>query len=103
MKWLLRITTAVCIAFVGTMITVVAGFILTMFSATEMGVRKFGLFGAIFFEPHTQPNGATGLEIGVVNGLPISIIFVVLMVFSVAVAIMLERLKLRKKQLTHAG
>jgi hypothetical protein len=103
MKWLLRFTAGLTASFVVTMIVVVANFITTMFSASEIGVRKFGLFGALFFEPHEQANGATSLEIGVSNGMPIALIFVVLLVFYVAVASVLERLKLHKKRLQRAG
>jgi hypothetical protein len=56
---------------------------MTVFSASELGVRKFGLFGALFFEPHEQANGGTGLEIGVSNATPIAIIFLALLVFYV--------------------
>jgi hypothetical protein len=103
MKWLLRFTAGLTVSFVVTMIAVVASLITTMFSASETGVRKFGLFGALFFEPHELSNGGTGLEIGVSNGTPIAIIFLALLVFYVAVASALERLKLHKKRLLGAG
>jgi hypothetical protein len=103
MKWLLRFTAGLTVSFVVTMIVVVASLIMTMFSASETGVRKFGLFGALFFEPHEQANGGTGLEIGVSNGTPIAVIFLALLLFYVAVASVLERLKLHKKRLLRAG
>ncbi|WP_442543265.1 hypothetical protein ACSBOX_15675 [Arthrobacter sp. KN11-1C] len=99
MKWLLRFTIGLTFSFVVTMIVVVASLITTMFSASEIGARKFGLFGAIFFEPHAQPDGATALEMGVSNGAPIAVVFAVLLVFYVAVASVLERLKLHKRRL----
>lgn len=102
MKWLLRFTVGLTVSFIVTMIVVVASFISTMFSASEIGVRKFGLFGALFFEPHEQPNGATALEIGVSNGTPIAVVFAVCLVFYVAVSSVLERLKLHKKRLLGA-
>ncbi|MEZ2389887.1 hypothetical protein AB6813_10115 [bacterium RCC_150] len=103
MKWLLRITVGLTVSFVVTMVVVVASFIMTMFSSTEMGIRKVGLFGALFFEPHEQENGSTSLEIGISNGVPIAIIFAGMLVFHVAVASVLERLKLHKKRLQQAG
>ncbi|WAH98788.1 hypothetical protein [Arthrobacter sp. MMS18-M83] len=103
MKWLLRFAAGLTVSFIVTMIVVVASFITTMFSASEIGVRKFGLFGALFFEPHQQANGATALEIGISNGLPIAIVFVGLLVFYIAVASALERLKLHKERLLRAG
>jgi hypothetical protein len=99
MKWLFRSLTGITVSFILTMAVVVASFIMTMFSATEVGVRKSGLFGALFFEPHRLDNGATGLEIGVSNGLPILVLFVGLTVFSIATAVMLDRLKSYKKSL----
>ncbi|GGJ17507.1 hypothetical protein [Paenarthrobacter histidinolovorans] len=102
MKWLLRIITAVSISFVITMALVVAGFIMAMFSTMDVGVRKFGLFGAIFFEAHDQPSGATALEIGIADGTPIAVIFCVAFLFCLAVTVVLEKLKLHKKQLLQA-
>ena len=102
MKWLLRSIVGMTVSFVVTMIVVVASFITTMFSASEIGVRKSGLFGALFFEPHAKPDGATALEIGVSNGAPIAFVFAASLVFYVAVASVLERLKLHKKQLLQA-
>ena len=102
MKWLLRLIAGLTISFVVTMIVVVTSFITTMFSASEMGVRKFGLFGALYFEPHEQADGATALEIGVSNGAPIAVVFSISLVFYVAVASVLERLKLHKKRLLQA-
>lgn len=102
MKWLLRVITAFSISFVITMSLVVIGFIMAMFSTKDVGERKFGLFGAIFFEAHNQPSGATALEIGVADGTPIAIIFVIFFVFCLAVSKVLEKLKLRKKQLLQA-
>lgn len=102
MKWLLRTIVGLTVSFVVTMITVVTSFIITMFSATEIGVRRSGLFGALFFEPHEQADGATALEIGVSNGAPIALVFAVSLVFYVAVASVLERLKLHKKRLLQA-
>ncbi|MGJ3189690.1 hypothetical protein FQP90_00725 [Paenarthrobacter nitroguajacolicus] len=99
MKWLLRIVIAFSVSFVITMAMVVAGFIMAMFSTMDAGVRKFGLFGAIFFEAHEQPSGATAMEIGVADGTPIAIIFGIGFLFCLAVTVMLEKLKLRKKQL----
>lgn len=99
MKWLFRSLTGVTVSFVLTMAVVVISFITTMFSATEVGVRKSGLFGALFFEPHQMENGATGLEFGVSNGVPILILFAVLAVFSIATAVMLGRLKSYKRSL----
>lgn len=103
MKWLLRLTIGMTVSFVATMIVVVSSFVLTMFSTSEVGVRKFGLFGALFFEPHEQANGATGLEFGVANAVPIAIIFVVLFVFYVAAAAIHERLKAYKDNLLREG
>ncbi|MFC8041309.1 hypothetical protein ACFUOZ_18315 [Paenarthrobacter sp. NPDC057355] len=102
MKWLLRVITAFSVSFVVTMAMVVAGFIMAMFSTMDVGVRKFGLFGAIFFEAHEQASGATALEIGVADGAPIAIIFGVVFVFCLAVTLVLEKLKLHKKQLLQA-
>ncbi|MFK4296232.1 hypothetical protein ABH924_001369 [Arthrobacter sp. GAS37] len=102
MKWLLRFIAGLTVSFVVTMIVVVTSFITTMFSASEIGVRKFGLFGALFFEPHEQADGATALEIGVSNGAPIALVFAACLVFYVAVAAVLERLKLHKKRLLRA-
>lgn len=102
MKWLLRIVTAFSISFVITMSTVVLGFILAMFSTMDVGVRKFGLFGAIFFEAHEQASGATALEIGIADGTPIAITFSIAFLFCLAVALVLEKLKRRKKQLLQA-
>jgi hypothetical protein len=65
MKWLLKSLMGLTASFVITMAVVVVAFMLTMFSASEVGVRKFGLFGSLFFEPHQLENGATGLEFGV--------------------------------------
>jgi hypothetical protein len=102
MKWLLRLIVGLTVSFVVTMIVVVTSFITTMFSASEIGVRKFGLFGAIFFEPHDQADGAAALEIGVANGAPIAVVFAVCLVFSIAVASVLERLQLHKRRLLQA-
>ncbi|MET3366993.1 UNVERIFIED_CONTAM: hypothetical protein ABIE34_000214 [Jeotgalibacillus campisalis] len=102
MKWLLRTITALSIAFVITMALVVGGFIMAMFSTMDVGVRKFGLFGAIFFEAHDQPSGATALEMGVSDGTPIAIIFSIAFLFCLAVTVVLEKLKLRKRQLLQA-
>ncbi len=99
MKWLLRFIAGLTVSFLVTMIVVVTSFITTMFSASEIGIRKFGLFGALFFEPHEQANGATALEIGVANGAPIAVMFSVCLVFYIAVASVLERLKLHKRRL----
>ncbi|MBT8161570.1 MULTISPECIES: hypothetical protein [Arthrobacter] len=102
MKWFLRISAALTSSFVLTMIVVVGSFIMTMFSAREVGVRKFGLFGAVFFHPQEQSDGSTILEAGVSNGAPIAIIFVLLAAFQVAVASVLERLKAHKRRLQEA-
>src|SRR5215211_2793196 len=99
MKWLLKSLMGLTVSFVITMAVVVVAFMMTMFSASEVGVRKFGLFGSLFFEPHQLENGATGLEFGVSNALPIFIIFLVLTVFAVAATVMFDRLKAYKKSL----
>lgn len=99
MKWLSKSLVGLTVSFVITMAVVVIAFVLTMFSASELGVRKFGLFGSLFFEPHELDNGATGLEFGVSNAIPIFMLFSALTVFAMATTMMFDRLKAYKASL----
>ncbi|WP_255771676.1 hypothetical protein [Pseudarthrobacter sulfonivorans] len=103
MKWLHKSLVSVTASFIITMAVVVIAFVLTMFSASDVGVRKFGLFGSLFFEPHELDNGATGLEFGVANGFPIFVIFLLATLFAFATAVMFDRLKAYKKTLQEQG
>lgn len=99
MKWLYRTGIALTASFIITMAVVVGSFIWLMFSSTEADGQRLGLFGAVFFEARDNSEGATEIGFGIVNGYPILIIFLVLVGFSLAVAVMFDRLKEYKKEL----
>lgn len=82
-----------------TAVTAVAVLLFLMFSTGKEAVHKEGLLGSVFFETKVQPDGATGIVMGVANPAGLIIIFLFFAVVLAFAQIIYRQLKQHRAQL----
>lgn len=99
MKWLLRVGTSVVVGLILAMALTIASLIGVMFTTHPGDPRRYGLFGAVFFEVREKADGALDVGVGVENVAPIIVAFVVLSGLVLAVSTCFAALRQYKRSL----
>ncbi|KXI16509.1 hypothetical protein [Gardnerella vaginalis] len=94
-----RIISAITLSFILTAVLTAATVIILMFTkGREMG-HYLGLFGSVFFDAHETSSGSIMVGFGLQNPWILTLIFLVLFVFSLVFFTILSALQKRKKML----
>ncbi|MFU0537150.1 hypothetical protein ACMZ7J_01420 [Gardnerella greenwoodii] len=94
-----KIISAITLSFILTAVLTAATVIILMFTkGGEMG-RHLGLFGSVFFDAHETSSGSIIVGFGLQNPWILTLIFLVLFVFSLVFFTILSALQKRKKML----
>lgn len=99
MKWLFRIIGSLVAALVATVGAAVITAIWLMFSAGSTEGRRLGYFGAVFVEVKQTPQGTTQLGVGLADALPLVLSVVAITLFLLAVIVVHDQLRARRRQL----
>jgi hypothetical protein len=98
MKWLFRFIGSLVAALVATVGAAVVTAIWLMFSAGSEG-RRLGYFGAVFVDVTQTSQGTTQLGVGLADPLPLVLSVVAVTLFLLAVLLVHDQLRARRKQL----
>ncbi|KJQ53239.1 hypothetical protein [Microbacterium sp. SA39] len=99
MKWLFRTLGSVVAALVVSAGAAVSTAIWLMFSAGSAEGRRLGYFDAIFVDVNQTPQGTTQLGVGINDPIPLVVTVIVLTVLILAVMVVHDQLRARRKQL----
>ncbi|MCE0509597.1 hypothetical protein V8Z69_14780 [Microbacterium aurugineum] len=99
MKWLFRFIGSLVAALVATVGAAVVTAIWLMFSAGSSEGQRLGFFGAVFVDVRQTPRDTIELGVGLADPIPLVLSVGVITVLLVAVMVVHDQLRERKRQL----
>lgn len=94
-----KIISAITLSFILTAVLTAATVIILMFTKGRGMGHHLGLFGSVFFDAHETSSGSIMVGFGLQNPWILTLIFLVLFVFSLVFFTILSALQKRKKML----
>lgn len=82
-----------------TLLIAVGTLLFLMATTPDVGVRKEGLFGAVFFGSTSSPDGSIGMTLGINSWPAMAAVWLVCSLFVLAVIIVTSRLRAYRKSL----
>lgn len=99
MKWLLRVGTSITVGLILTTAATVVSLVAVMFTTHPGDPRRYGLFGAIYFEVREKADGALDVGVGLADAVPVIVTFLVLSGLVMGIASCFSGLRKYKKSL----